>query len=83
MPTLTFAIFVFAMQAAHRPVPPPGSLRPTVAFGGSGQNTITAMTSDTAGNVYIAGTTSSPNLPLEDQSVMESMPYPLQLVPKD
>jgi photosystem II stability/assembly factor-like uncharacterized protein len=64
MPSLTLAIFVLAMQAAQRPVPPPGSLRPTVTFGGSGQNTITAMTSDAAGNVYIAGSTSSPDFPV-------------------
>lgn len=47
---------------------PGGVLRQlTVArFVGSGAESIQAMTSDAAGNVYVAGTTSSPDLPLKN-----------------
>jgi uncharacterized protein (TIGR03437 family) len=36
------------------------------AFGGSGADTATAVAVDTAGNVYIAGFTTSPNFPLKN-----------------
>jgi len=35
-------------------------------FVGSGNDSIQAMTSDAAGNLYIAGTTSSPDLPMKN-----------------
>jgi hypothetical protein len=35
-------------------------------FAGSGAQSIQAMTSDAAGNIYVAGTTSSPDLPVRN-----------------
>ena len=45
-------------------------------FAGSGADSIQAMSSDAAGNVYIAGTTSSPDLPMKNamQPVIGEVP---------
>jgi photosystem II stability/assembly factor-like uncharacterized protein len=39
---------------------------PVVSFAGSGQETIQAMTADASGNIYVAGTTSSPDFPVQN-----------------
>jgi hypothetical protein len=43
--------------------PPPPSWVYSTYFGGSGSDTITAATRDTAGNIYVAGTTGSSDFP--------------------
>jgi hypothetical protein len=36
------------------------------SFGGSGQNSIQASAADSSGNIYLAGTTSSPDFPVKN-----------------
>jgi len=64
MQLLILAVAGLAFQASHRSAPPRESLVPSVTFGGSGQNSIAAMQSDAAGNLYVAGATTSVNFPV-------------------
>ncbi len=66
---LTLLVFPLAMIDAQTVSSEPGGVlrQLTVArFVGSGAESIQAMTSDAAGNVYVAGTTSSPDLPMKN-----------------
>lgn len=62
------ALSVVPLHAQTGSTDPGGVLSSlTVAqFAGSGSQSIQAMTSDAAGNVYVAGTTSSPDLPVKN-----------------
>jgi hypothetical protein len=43
-----------------------GGISPEVTFAGSGQESIQAMAADAHGNIYVAGTTSSPDFPVKN-----------------
>jgi hypothetical protein len=64
MASISVAVFLLALQAQRPLDPRPESIVPTAVFSGSGQNTIAAMTSDSSGNLYLAGSTSSPDFPV-------------------
>lgn len=71
IPAIRWWIFALPLTLLHgqiRNSDPGGVLsRFAVArFAGLGNESIQAMTSDTAGNVYVAGTTSSPDLPMKN-----------------
>ena len=55
-----------AERAAH-PFPAGGALQhlAIASFAGSGQNSIQALATDSLGNLYVAGTTTSPDLPVK------------------
>jgi len=55
-------LFGCALTSSAQSAPPPSWVYSTY-FGGSQSDTITAATRDAVGNVYVAGTSASPNLP--------------------
>jgi hypothetical protein len=55
-------VFGCAALCSAQSVPPP-SWDYSTYFGGSASDTITAATRDAAGNIYVAGTTTSPDFP--------------------
>src|SRR5579871_1284852 len=69
--TLSFALMPYAF-AGRRPPPPDaaGVLRGlgVASFIDSGQDSIQAVASDSAGNVYVAGTTSASDFPVKNAS---------------
>ena len=60
-------------QSRHRTDAAGGVLKQyTIAsFGGSGQNSIQSVARDSNGNIYLAGTTSSPDLPVKSAAQTE------------
>src|SRR5579862_7003653 len=59
------------MQGQHGPLPrrsPGGALSELglASFGGSGQSSIQSIATDTSGNIYVAGATTSPDLPVKN-----------------
>jgi beta-propeller repeat-containing protein/Big-like domain-containing protein len=55
-------LVAWALVSVAQSTPPPSWLYSTY-LGGSGASTITAVTRDTDGNVYVTGTTTSPDFP--------------------
>src|SRR5580658_1693149 len=53
---------------------PNGNLLFTDTFGGKGVDTGTAITVDPSGNIYVGGTTTSPDFPLSGASQTQSNP---------
>src|SRR3954453_5863710 len=65
---LLFSSLLFPAQRATHPSPAGGALEhlAIASFAGSGQNSIQALASDSLGNLYVAGTTASPDLPVKN-----------------
>ena len=60
---------VLQAQAVHPPTSNPGGVLgqlAVAAFGGSGQNSIQVLAADPNGNIYLSGTTTSPDLPVKN-----------------
>ncbi len=68
-PKIVVCLLAFPLAVLGQTSVGPGGLigQITIAqFTGSGVQTIQAMTADGAGNVYVAGTTTSPDLPVKN-----------------